>query len=62
MSMKQDFNISEVAKLLGVHKDTILYWEENNLIPKARRNPSNNYRIYNIKEIEEIRNLRGLLV
>ncbi|TWK10920.1 hypothetical protein CHCC20442_1374 [Bacillus licheniformis] len=37
-----------------------MYWEENGLIPPARRNPKNNYRVYNIDEIMKIAELRGI--
>jgi DNA-binding transcriptional MerR regulator len=57
---KIDLNIKDAAKILGVHKDTIKYWEENNLIPPARRNPQNGYRVYNEQEIKEIAKSRGI--
>ncbi|SFJ63611.1 MerR HTH family regulatory protein [Paenibacillus sp. UNC496MF] len=55
------FTVRQVASILGIHRDTMKYWEENNLIPKARRNPKNGYRIYNEAEIKEIARSRGLL-
>lgn len=57
---KQDYTMKQAALILGVHRDTILYWEENNLIPPARRNQKNNYRIYDINEIMEIAKIRGI--
>jgi DNA-binding transcriptional MerR regulator len=56
----KDLNIKEASDVLGVHKDTVKYWEENGLIPKARRNPHNGYRVYNDKEIKEIAKIRGI--
>lgn len=58
----KNYTLNKAAKILGVHRDTIMYWEENSLIPKARRNPANNYRIYNEEEIWEIAKLRGISV
>jgi len=55
-----DLNIKDAAEVLGVHKDTIKYWEENKLIPAARRNPHNGYRVYNEEELREIAKSRGL--
>lgn len=57
---KKEYWLKEVAQILGVHKDSILYWEEKGYIPKARRHPKNNYRIYSEKEIWEIAKLRGI--
>lgn len=57
---KQDYTMNQAALMLGVHRDTVMYWEENNLIPPARRNEKNNYRIYSIEEILEIAKIRGI--
>ncbi|GAK41955.1 MerR-family transcriptional regulator [Paenibacillus sp. TCA20] len=62
--MSKDYTINEAAKILGVHKDTIKYWEERNLIPRARRSiknsPRHSYRIYNVDEIRAIAKIRGI--
>ncbi|QHW35747.1 MerR family DNA-binding transcriptional regulator (plasmid) [Paenibacillus rhizovicinus] len=58
--MKKDLTIKKAAAALGVHQDTVKYWEEQKLIPPARRNPGNGYRIYNIAEIREIAKSRGI--
>lgn len=57
---KLDYTMNQAALMLGVHRDTIMYWEENNLIPPARRNEKNNYRVYDIDEIMEIAKVRGI--
>lgn len=36
---KKDYTMHQAALMLDVHRDTIMYWEENGLIPPARRNP-----------------------
>lgn len=59
---EQEYTMNHVALMLDVHRDTIMYWEENKLIPKARRNPKNNYRTYWIDEVMEIAKLRGISV
>lgn len=57
---KLEYTMNQTAMMLGVHRDTIMYWEENQLIPPARRNPKNNYRIYDIDEVMEIAKIRGI--
>lgn len=57
---KQEYTMNQAAMMLGVHRDTIMYWEENNLIPPARRNTKNNYRVYITEEILEIAKIRGI--
>lgn len=60
LKTKTEYTIREAAKMLDVHRDTIMYWEEQKLIPKARRNARNNYRVYNLDEVHEIARLRGI--
>jgi DNA-binding transcriptional MerR regulator len=60
VTQEKEYTLKEAAKVLGVHRDSIIYWEKNNMIPKARRNPKNNYRVYTKEEILEIAKLRGI--
>lgn len=57
---KKEYTMNQAALMLGVHRDTIMYWEENQLIPPARRNSKNNYRIYTVEEVLEIAKIRGI--
>ncbi|WAT23488.1 MerR family transcriptional regulator (plasmid) [Bacillus halotolerans] len=57
---KKDYTMQQAALMLDVHRDTIMYWEEKGLIPPARRNQKNNYRVYNIDEVMKIAELRGI--
>jgi DNA-binding transcriptional MerR regulator len=50
----------DAAKILGVHIDTLKYWEEKGLIPPSRRNEKNGYRVYSEQEIKEIAKIRGI--
>lgn len=59
-AIKNEYTMKQAAKMLGVHRDTIMYWEENKLIPMARRDPRNNYRKYYVEEIIEIAKVRGI--
>jgi MerR family Zn(II)-responsive transcriptional regulator of zntA len=53
--------INEVAKMTGISKDTIRYYEKIGLITlnKANRNP-NNYRYFGNKEIEKLIQIKAL--
>ncbi|MCY9186523.1 MerR family transcriptional regulator [Bacillus halotolerans] len=57
---KKDYTMHQAALMLDVHRDTIMYWEEKGLIPPARRNLKNNYRVYNIDEVMNIAEMRGI--
>ena len=44
----------EVARLLGVSRETVLRYEKRGLLPEAGRNPFNNYRVWPKEEIERL--------
>ena len=48
---KKYLTVQETAKVLGVTPQTLRNWDKTGKL-KALRNPINNYRIYQIKEIE----------
>lgn len=51
------YKAKEVAEMLGIYKRTLFNWEEAGKIPKAKRDPMNNYRYYiesDIKKLKEI--------
>jgi hypothetical protein len=51
--LSEYFNIKEASEFLGVHKDTLRRWEKLEKL-KSLRNPMNNYRLYKIKDLEQI--------
>ena len=48
------YKTSEVAKIIGVHPNTVRMYEEWELIPKAERMP-NGYRIFTDFHIEQFK-------
>lgn len=50
-------NSQNVAELLGVNKRTLFNWEATGKIPKARRDPMNNYRYYTDFDIKKLRRI-----
>ncbi len=51
------FSANAVAKLMGVNKRTLFNWEAAGKIPKAKRDPMNNYRYYLAEDIEELKKI-----
>jgi len=49
----------EVASILGVTKRTLKNWLRSGRIPEPRRNPSNNYRIWTLTDVEVVRRILG---
>lgn len=48
------YRTSEVAKIIGIHPNTVRFYEEWGLIPKAERK-SNGYRVFTDFHIEQLR-------
>ena len=47
----------KIAAALGVHPDTIRNYEKRGIIPFAKRSPINGYRIWDTKDLEQIRGI-----
>ncbi len=47
----------EVAEILGVYKRTLFNWEAAGKIPKAKRDPMNNYRYYTKNDVYQLKKI-----
>lgn len=50
-----DLTMTEVAKTLGIHRDTLKRWIKEGKIPDARRNSRNSYRMFTQDDVNKIR-------
>jgi DNA-binding transcriptional MerR regulator len=48
---------AEVADILRVTKKTLKNWLRREFIPEPQRNPSNQYRLWTLEDIEAVRRL-----
>lgn len=48
--------IGQVVKMTGLHKDTIRRYCDKGVI-KCSRNPVNNYRVFDLKEVDKLLNI-----
>jgi len=51
--MEKFYNISEVAEIIGVNKETLRRWDKNGKFPSSR-NPINNYRVYPSSKVNQL--------
>ncbi|PIV52734.1 MAG: hypothetical protein COY53_02015 [Elusimicrobia bacterium CG_4_10_14_0_8_um_filter_37_32] len=51
------YTTAEISKMLGITKNTLFNWEQADKIPKARRDPMNNYRVYTEKDIKKLKSI-----
>jgi site-specific DNA-methyltransferase (adenine-specific) len=52
--MKDYMTVKEAAEILGVNPETLRRWDRAGKL-KAKRNPMNNYRLYSVQEIENLK-------
>ena len=57
MKEKKFYTLGEVTRLVGCPRQNIYHWEKEGKIPKAKRNPLSNYRLYTLDEIEQLKRL-----
>lgn len=57
--MQTVYNTQDVAKMLGISKQTLLRYEKRKIIPKARRNLINRRREYSPTDIEKLKTILG---
>lgn len=51
------YTSQQVAEILGIYKRTLFNWEAAGKIPKAKRDPMNNYRYYNDEDIKKLQKI-----
>lgn len=51
------YRTAEVASILGISTRTLFRKLKNGEFPEPRRDPSNNYRVWTISEIEQLDDL-----
>ena len=47
--------MTEAAKTLGIHRDTLKRWIKEGKIPDARRHSRNSYRMFTQEDVDKIR-------
>lgn len=52
MNKNNRYSAQKVAEALGIYKRTLFNWEAAGKIPKAKRDPMNNYRYYTGQDIK----------
>ena len=58
---KRYHSTQEVARILGISKQTLLRYEKKKIFPKTRRNPINKRREYSLEEITKLKKIMGRL-
>lgn len=56
---KAYYGTLEVARMLGISKQTLLRYERKKIFPRAKRNPINKRREYSAVDIERLKRIAG---
>lgn len=59
MEENKYYTAAEVARFLGISKQTLIRYEEKGIFPKPRRNAVNRWREYTGSDIEKLRKIIG---
>jgi DNA-binding transcriptional MerR regulator len=54
MKRERFYSAADAAKALGISKQTLVRYEKKKLLPPAKRNHFNNWRVYSKKDIERM--------
>lgn len=54
MKKKRYYRPIELAKALGISKQTLLRYEKRRLFPQPKRNPINNWRVYTGEDLKKM--------
>jgi DNA-binding transcriptional MerR regulator len=60
MAKNNYFTVDEIAKELGISKQTIIRYESRNIFPKPKRNPINHWRQYTVKDMKVLKKILGI--
>ena len=53
------FSATEVAKILGISKQTLIRYEGKKIFPRAKRNAVNKWREYTLGDIKVLKKILG---
>ncbi len=56
---KKFYSAKEVAKLLGISKQTLIRYEQKGVFPQPKRNALNGWREYTQEEIDKLAKIMG---
>lgn len=51
------YTAQEVADMLGIHKRTLINYENKGIFPAARRNPVNKWRQFSEKDLKKLKEI-----
>ncbi|MCX5782807.1 MAG: MerR family transcriptional regulator [Elusimicrobia bacterium] len=54
---KKYYSLAEVCEILQISRNTLYNWETAGKIPKPKRDPMNNYRIFEKQDIDKLRQI-----
>ncbi len=53
------YTATEIAKILGISKQTLIRYESKKIFPKAKRNAVNRWREYTLRDIKVLKKILG---
>jgi DNA-binding transcriptional MerR regulator len=57
--MRVVYTVNEVAKILGISRQTLIRYEKRGIFPKPKRNYINRWREYTKEDIKKLKKILG---
>ena len=57
MGTKRAYTTAQVAKILGVHKNTVFYWLKTGKAKEPKRDPVFNGRLWTVQDLRKLQNV-----
>lgn len=59
MKPEKYYSARQVAKMLGISKQTLIRYETKKIFPRAKRNAVNRWREYTLQEVRTLKKVLG---
>ena len=57
--VEKRYYLNDILQVLGISKNTYHNWEKSKKVPRAKRDPMNNYRYWTGSDIKELKKITG---
>ncbi len=53
------YSMQDIARILGTTRRSLYNWEKSGKIPKPKRDPMSNYRVYSEEDLKKLKRITG---
>lgn len=57
MKKRKAYSMQDIARILGTTRRTMYNWEKAGKVPKPKRDPMSNYRVYSEEDLRKLKKI-----